>query len=144
MIAHVTILKIIILILELVLTQCSNFIRHMTTLFSLQGNPVEFEFLRTLRELQSNRQITVTHGSVMRAGNTQQDLGKPGIGPNGPTKPVLIMEENLVINNTKRLQELFTKYYISSVEQGMCNPDELIECLKVGKSESGLQPIILS
>ena len=115
----------------------------MTTLFSLQGNPVEFEFLRTLRELQSNRQITVTHGSVMRAGNTQQDLGKPGIGPNGPTKPVLIMEENLVINNTKRLQELFTKYYISSVEQGMCNPDELIECLKVGKSELGLLPIIL-
>lgn len=96
-----------------------------------QGNPVEFEFLRTLRELKSSREITVTHGSIMRSGNTQQDLGKPAIGPGGPNKPVLIMEENLIINNTKRLQELFTKYYINSVEQGMCNPEELIECLKV-------------
>lgn len=84
-----------------------------------------------MKELQTDRQVIVTHGTVLRSGNTTQDLGKPAIGPAGPTKPVLIMEENLIINNKQRLQELFTKYYLESAEKGMCNPEELIECLKV-------------
>ena len=101
-----------------------------------QGNPVEYEFLRTLKEIQSDRKVTVTYGTVLRSGNTTQDLGKPAIGPAGPTKPVMIMEENLIINNTKRLQELFTKYYLHAAEKGMCDPEELIECLKASDNRT--------
>lgn len=71
---------------------------------------------------------------MLRSGNTTQDLGKPAVGECGPVKPVLISEENLIINNRKRLQELFTKYYIASTEKGMCNPEELIDCLLVSQA----------
>lgn len=77
------------------------------------------------------KSVKVTYGSILRSGNTSQDIGKPAVDPSGPKKAVLIMEENLIINNTKRLQEIFAKYYVSAAEKGMCNPNELIECLTV-------------
>ncbi|KAF6019439.1 hypothetical protein EB796_002196 [Bugula neritina] len=111
------------------ITALSNNPNSTITNLELQGNPVEYEFLRILKEVQAARTVTVSYGTVLRSGNTTQDLGKPAVGECGPVKPVLISEENLIINNRKRLQELFTKYYIASTEKGMCNPEELIDCL---------------
>lgn len=98
----------------------------------MQGNPIEYEFLKINKELKEQKpHITIKHGTMLRSGNTKQDLGKPAVDETGPRKPVILTSETLIINDAKRLEHLFFKYYLVSAEKGMCDPEELFECLKV-------------
>ena len=44
--------------------------------------PVEFNYLKAAADYQKQRpEFVHVHGPVMRSGNTQADVGKPGINP---------------------------------------------------------------
>jgi len=98
---------------------------------------VEFEFLEVLKSLKSKRDVTVTYGSVLRAGNTSYDLGKRAIDPYGKSKkPVMVLEEHLVINKPQRLRELLQKHYPESAAKQSCLPEELTYCLQVNNTKT--------
>ena len=68
---------------------------------TLQDIPVEFEFLKTVQEVEKKRPFRVSYGLVMRSGNTTQDIGKPGIDPFMKHNPFVVLREHIVINDTK-------------------------------------------
>lgn len=53
--------------------------------------------------------FTEIHGPVMRSGNTQGDIGKPGINPQLISNPLMVLREHIVISDAKIL-ELLQKY----------------------------------
>ncbi|KAL8619683.1 hypothetical protein ACOMHN_019738 [Nucella lapillus] len=72
---------------------------------------VEYEFLRVVEDTRMKRpNFVCRYGSVMRAGNTIDDLGKPGIDPFKNKKdPVVILQEHIVVNDT-RLVDILKRY----------------------------------
>ncbi|PVD26038.1 hypothetical protein C0Q70_13706 [Pomacea canaliculata] len=72
---------------------------------------VEYEFLRVAEDTKMKRpNFVVKHGPVMRAGNTLDDLGKPGIDPFKKKKePVVILNEHIVVNDL-RLVDILQRY----------------------------------
>ncbi|BFZ07050.1 hypothetical protein BsWGS_10089 [Bradybaena similaris] len=73
--------------------------------------PVEYEFLRTVEEIQRKKpHFAVKHGPVMRAGNTTGDLSKAAIDMDIVRKqPVVILKEHIVVNDL-RLVDILKKY----------------------------------
>ncbi|XP_076464233.1 uncharacterized protein LOC143296277 [Babylonia areolata] len=72
---------------------------------------VEYEFLRVLEDTKMKRpNFVCRYGSVMRAGNTIDDLGKPGIDPFKDKKdPVVILQEHIIVNDM-RLIDILKRY----------------------------------
>nr|KAG5700879.1 hypothetical protein BaRGS_012286 [Batillaria attramentaria] len=72
---------------------------------------VEYEFLRVVEDTKMKRpNFKVKYGPVMRAGNTLDDLGKPGIDPFKKKKdPVVILQEHIVVNDM-RLVDILKRY----------------------------------
>jgi len=48
----------------------------------------------------------VTFGPVLRTGNTVDDLGKMGIDPKKKVAPILVLQEHIVVNDTRLLDIL--------------------------------------
>ncbi|KAK3093805.1 hypothetical protein FSP39_020448 [Pinctada imbricata] len=73
--------------------------------------PVEFEFLRVCEDIKAKRpNIKILHGPVLRAGNTADDLGKPGVDLNPKKKdPVVVLKEHIVVNDY-RLLDILKRY----------------------------------
>ncbi|XP_046372075.2 leucine-rich repeat-containing protein 74B-like [Haliotis rufescens] len=72
--------------------------------------PVEYEFLRILEDIRKKKStFKVTHGPVMRAGNTLEDLGKKAIDPFKKKEPVIILKEHIVVNDM-RLVDILKRY----------------------------------
>ncbi|RUS84970.1 hypothetical protein EGW08_007281 [Elysia chlorotica] len=73
--------------------------------------PVEYEFLRTIEDIRSNRpNFRVKHGPLMRAGNTLDDISKPAIDLDRMKKePVVILKEHIVVNDL-RLLDILKRY----------------------------------
>ncbi|GFN99153.1 leucine-rich repeat-containing protein 74b-like, partial [Plakobranchus ocellatus] len=73
--------------------------------------PVEYEFLRTVEDIRSNRpDFRVKHGPLMRAGNTLDDISKPAIDLDRMKKePVVILKEHIVVNDL-RLLDILKRY----------------------------------
>ncbi|BFZ07051.1 hypothetical protein BsWGS_10090 [Bradybaena similaris] len=73
--------------------------------------PVEYEFLRTVEEIQRKKpHFAVKHGPVMRAGNTTGDLSKAAIDMDIVRKqPVVILKDLAVPCDKTRLKESLLK-----------------------------------
>ena len=72
---------------------------------------MEYEFLRVLEDTKMKRvNFMCKYGPVMRAGNTLDDIGKPGIDPfNKKKEPVVILQEHIVVNDM-RLINILQRY----------------------------------
>ncbi|XP_064622942.1 leucine-rich repeat-containing protein 74A-like isoform X3 [Lineus longissimus] len=87
--------------------------------------PVEFEFIRTVEDIQRKRSFRVIHGLVLRSGNTPDDIGKPPIDPN-LRHPLLIMKEHVLVNDM-RIVEVFRRYDTNNT---MCvTPEQFMDAM---------------
>ncbi|XP_069118143.1 leucine-rich repeat-containing protein 74B-like isoform X2 [Argopecten irradians] len=69
--------------------------------------PVEFEFLRICEDIKMKRpNFKVTHGPILRSGNTMEDLGKPAIDPFKRKDPVMVLQDHIVVNDMRLLDIL--------------------------------------
>lgn len=81
------------------------------TRFDLADIAVEYEFLRIINDIRSKREnFQVSHGYVLRSGNTEQDYGKDALDfdPNHEVSshPLIILQENVVIRDQKLMEAL--------------------------------------
>ncbi|KAK7103733.1 leucine-rich repeat-containing protein 74B-like [Littorina saxatilis] len=90
---------------------------------------VEYEFLRVLEDTKMKRaNFVCRYGQVMRAGNTIDDLGKPGIDPLKKKKqPVVILQEHIEINDM-RLIDILRRYDTSGFHT--VTPEHFIAALE--------------
>ena len=72
--------------------------------------PVEYTYLKKAEEMRKTRSVfSEIHGPVLRSGNTQADIGKPGVNPQLVTNPLMVLREHIVISDA-RILELLQKY----------------------------------
>lgn len=97
-----------------------------------QDVEVEYEFLRVAEDTKMKRpNFVVKHGPVMRAGNTLDDLGKPGIDPFKKKKePVVILNEHIVVNDL-RLVDILQRYDPSGAFS--VTPEDFLTALEVSR-----------
>lgn len=98
-----------------------------------QDVEVEYEFLRVAEDTKMKRpNFVVKHGLVMRAGNTLDDLGKPGIDPFKKKKdPVVILNEHIVVNDL-RLVDILQRYDPSGAFS--VTPEDFLTALEVSRT----------
>jgi hypothetical protein len=71
-----------------------------------------FEFLRICEDIKMKKpNFKVTFGPVLRTGNTVDDLGKMGIDPKKKVAPILVLQEHIVVNDTRLLKNHCFKYW---------------------------------
>ncbi|KAF6033097.1 LRRC74A [Bugula neritina] len=95
----------------------------------LLENPVEYEFLHVLQEVRAKKvDFQVFHGTILRAGNSTDDIGKPAIDiVRLSQQPVMILKGSLKINNPDKILEWLRKH---NVKTKLCSLDNIIKCLK--------------
>lgn len=72
-----------------------------------QDVPVEFEFLRICEDIRMKRpEFKVSHGPILRSGNTMEDLGKPAIDPFKRKDPIMVLQDHIVVNDMRLLDIL--------------------------------------
>ena len=97
-----------------------------------QEIPVEYEFIRIVEELQRKRTgFKVSHGPILRSGNTPEDVGKPAIDPT-VKHPLLIFKEHILVNDTR----IVTCLQKHDPEGTLCvNKEQFMEALDVSPSQ---------
>ena len=71
-----------------------------------QECPVEYEFVKTIQEIENKRTFRVLHGPVLRSGNGPEDFGKPGVDPYKVNNPLLVLKEHIVVNDLRIVDKL--------------------------------------
>lgn len=96
----------------------------------LTENPVEYEFIKAKEELAKQKPlIHILHGPILRAGNTSQDIGKPGVDVlRKSRKSMRFLQEQLSAADTERLAKLLSARDIGGKHEIM--PDELIKVIQ--------------
>ncbi|KAK2180714.1 hypothetical protein NP493_430g03017 [Ridgeia piscesae] len=123
------------------------------TCLDLKDIPVEYEFLAIVDEIRKKRpDFEVVYGSVMRSGNTPEDIGKRAVDPSAPKDPLLVLQEHLIVNDT-RILDILAKFdpddtknvtpeqFTSALEElGVPYTKEQLDDIakKLGKNEDGM------
>ena len=74
-----------------------------------QDIPVEYEFKKLVEQIQKKRSFRVLHGTVLRSGNTSDDINKAQVNPNPKQNPLVVLREHIVINDT-RIVDILRQY----------------------------------
>ncbi|XP_013417709.1 leucine-rich repeat-containing protein 74B-like [Lingula anatina] len=92
-----------------IVTDLSNSEGSVLSHIDLSEIPVEFEFLKIVEELKQKRKIEILHGPILSSGNTAEDIGKRAVDPRRKKDPLLVLQEHVVINDS-RLVSMLQKY----------------------------------
>ncbi|XP_067934446.1 leucine-rich repeat-containing protein 74B-like [Watersipora subatra] len=95
----------------------------------LSENPVEYEFERISEALVERKpKLQIFSGPILRAGNTDQDIGKPAIDiVRLRQKPVMILKGSLTVNKPLVLFKHLKKIRVTST----CTAEQLTQVLQV-------------
>lgn len=89
---------------------------------------MEYDLLRLCEDIKKKRSgFQVAHGPILRAGNTPEDIGKPGVDP-FRRDPLLVLREHIVTHDL-RLQEVLEKY--DEDHSYSLNPEDFTTALEV-------------
>jgi len=99
----------------------------------LQGNPVEYEFLRVVKAIKTGKpNFSSPHGTILRAGNSTSDIGKPAIDIERLSKrPIMILQQHIIVNDAAKLRDHLDKIKTNGYGNTY-STEELLNALKVG------------